>query len=217
MGTLGEQIEPELRDDAVLADQRNNVGQRADRRDLDESRQPDLAVRAPAQGLNQLQRDADARQILVGIATVVPLRVDDGQRLRQLGVWFVVIRDDQVDAELVRPPPGVGAANAAIDGDDQLNAIRVQSLDRDRQKPITVLQPLGDEMDDIRAEHFECAAQDDGGGDAVHVVVAVDRNPLVAGDRRDNSIDRSAHVGQQHRIVQVIERRIEKAPGDFRV
>ena len=66
-----QQIEPELGDDAVLADQRHDVGERADRGDLDEARQPAVAAGAPAQRLHQLQRDADAGQVLVGIAAVV--------------------------------------------------------------------------------------------------------------------------------------------------
>ena len=73
-----QQIEAELRDHAVLADERHHVGERADRRDLDEARQPAVAARLPAQRLHQLQRDADAGQVLVGIGAVVPLRIDDG-------------------------------------------------------------------------------------------------------------------------------------------
>ena len=37
---LGQHLQAELGDDAVLADQRHDVGQRADRRDLHEGRQP---------------------------------------------------------------------------------------------------------------------------------------------------------------------------------
>ena len=99
---LRQQVEPELRDHAVLADERDDVGQRADGGHLDEARQPALVAGAPAQRLHQLQRHADARQVLVGIGAVVPLRVDDRQRRRQLRVRLVVIRDDQVDAELAR-------------------------------------------------------------------------------------------------------------------
>ena len=41
----GQQVEAELGDDAVLADERHDVGQRADRRDLDEPGQPAVARR----------------------------------------------------------------------------------------------------------------------------------------------------------------------------
>ena len=104
---LRQQVEAELRDDAVLAHERDDVGQRPDGRDLDEGRQQPLAIAFTTQGLHKLQRDADAREILVGIVAIVAPRVDDGDRDRQLGVGLVVIRDDEVDAAArarVSPP-----------------------------------------------------------------------------------------------------------------
>ena len=44
-GPSRQQVEPELRDHAVLADERHDVGQRADGGDLDEARQPALVLR----------------------------------------------------------------------------------------------------------------------------------------------------------------------------
>ena len=91
--------------------------------------QPAVAAGAPAERLHQLQRDADAGQVLVRIGAVVPLRVDDGERRRQLGVRLVVVGDDQIDAELARAPGRVGAADAAVDRDDERDAVGVQPLD----------------------------------------------------------------------------------------
>ena len=48
-GPARQQVEAELGDDAVLADERHDVGQRADGGDLDEARQPAVAAGAPAQ------------------------------------------------------------------------------------------------------------------------------------------------------------------------
>ena len=64
---LRQQVEAELRDHAVLADQRNDVGQRADGRDLDERRQHPLAIAFATERLHELQGHADAREILVGV------------------------------------------------------------------------------------------------------------------------------------------------------
>ena len=130
--------------------------------------------------LHQLQRDADAGQVLVGIGAVVPLRIDHRQRRRQLRVRLVMIGDDQIDAELARAPRRLGAADAAIHRHDQRDAVGVQPLDRRRLQAVAVLQPLRDEVDDVGAEQLERAAQDHGRRDAVDVVVAVDRDPLPA-------------------------------------
>ena len=110
------------------------------------------------------------------------LGVDDGERRRQLGVRLVMVGDDQIDAELARAPRRVGAADAAVDRDDQRDAVGVQPIDRRRLQAVAVLQPLGDEVDDVGAEQFERAAQDDRRRDAVDVVVAVDGDPLLPRD-----------------------------------
>src|SRR5918996_986842 len=49
--------------------------------------------------------------------------------------------------------------------------------------PTPVAQALGDEMDHVRAEELEGPPKDDGGGDAVHVVIAMDRDALPARNR----------------------------------
>ena len=93
----------------------------------------------------------------------------------------------------------------------------VQPLDRGRLQAVAVLQPLGNEMDDVAAEHFERAAEDDGRGDAVDVVVAMDRDPLAPRDRLLEPLDRRHHAGQLERIVQMVERGLEEALGGFRI
>ena len=70
-------------DDAVLADERDDVGERADGGNLHEGRQPLVLAGALAERLHQLQRDADAGEVLVGIGAVVALGIDDRQGRRQ--------------------------------------------------------------------------------------------------------------------------------------
>ena len=129
----------------------------------------------------------------------------------------MVIGDDQIDAELARAAARVGAADAAIDGHDQRHAVRVQTLDRDRLQAVAVLQPLGDEVDHVGAEQLERAAQNHGRRHAVDVVVAMNGNPLFVRDRGEDAIDRDPHVGERHRIVQVVERRFQKSAREVRV
>ena len=89
-----------------------------------------------------------------------------------------MVRDDQIDAELARPLRGLGAANAAVHRNDQLHALRVKAIDRGGLQAIAVAVPVGDEVHDVAAEHLERPAQDNGRGDAVDVVVAVNRDAL---------------------------------------
>ncbi len=138
------------------------------------------------------------------------LRIDHRERVRQFGVGLVVIGDDQIHAQLARAPRRFRAADSAVHGHDQADPVRVQPLHRDRLQTVAVLQPLGDEMRHLAAEQLNRAPQDDRGRDAIDVVVAVDGDALLAGDRGEDTVHCHRHVSQRHRIVQMIERGVKE-------
>ena len=215
--TAREQVETDSGDDAILADERHHVGQRANRGDLDEAREPVLPAGLAAKRLHEFQRDADAGQVLVRIGAIVALRVDDGERRRQRRVRLVMVGDDQIDAELAGAARRLDAADAAIDGDHEHDAVGVQPFDRGRLQAVAVAQPLRDEVHDVSAEHLERAPQNHRRRDPVDVVVPMDCDPLPPRDGAHDAIDRHAHVREGHWIVEVIERRVQKASRDLRI
>ena len=121
-----------------------------------------------------------------------------------------MVGDDQVNAELPGASRGLGAANAAIHGHDQLDALSVQTVDRRGLQAVAIGQAFGNEMRDVRAEQLEGPAKDHRRGDAVHVVVAVHGNPLAIGDRRGEPIHRAFEAGEPERVVELFERRIQE-------
>ena len=124
-----------------------------------------------------------------------------------------MIRDDQIDAQLAGADRGVCAADAAVDRNDQRDAVRVEPLDGRRLQPVPVLQPFRDEVAHVGAEQLEAAAQDDRRRHAVHVVVAVNGDPLLPRNRGQDALDGDAHVRKRHRIVQLVERGVEETRG----
>ena len=88
-------------EDAVLADQRHDVG---DRGEGDEVEQVKRQVRRQAerrhQRLHQLEGDAGAAEHAEPGGIVGPLGIDDGDGRRQLGTGKVMVGDDDVDAAL---------------------------------------------------------------------------------------------------------------------
>ena len=68
-----ERRESELRNDTVLSDQWDNVGERSNRGNFDECRQPACASRMVTERLNELERDADASEVLIRIRAIVRL------------------------------------------------------------------------------------------------------------------------------------------------
>ena len=208
---------PNLRDDPVLADERHDVGKRAERRNLDEPRQPLALPRPRAQRLHELQRHANAGEVLVGVGAIVPLGIDHGDRVRQRALGLVMVGDDEVDPQLSRPLGRVVPADAAVDRHDDVDLVGMESIDRRRLESVAVPQAFGDEVNHLPAEHLERPPQDDGRGDAVDVVVAVDRNPLAVRERPLEPRHGAVHVRQQKRVVEVVERRVEKAIGHGRL
>ena len=101
-----------------------------------------------------------------------------------------MVRDDQIDAESAGAERGVGAADAAVDRDDQVHPFGVQPLDGRCLQPVAVAQAFRNEMHDLAAEHLERAPQDHGRRDPVHVVIAVNRDALLARDRTLDPFDR---------------------------
>ncbi len=206
----GEQIETEFGNHPVLPHQRHHVGERPNRRHLDESGQPALAPRTAAERLHQLERHTDTRQILVRVRAIVTLGIDDREGRRQHGVGLVMIRDDEIDSHVARAPGGVGAADAAVHRHDQVHTVVFQPIDRRRLQTVAVAQAFGDEVHDVRAEQLQRTPQDDRGRDAVHIVVSMDRDAFLCRDRRHDAVHCNLHVGEQQRIVEMIEHRIQE-------
>ncbi len=156
-------------------------------------------------------------RFLSGIGAIVAARVDDRQGARQLGVRLVMVGDDQIDAEVAGPPGRFRAANAAVDRHDQLHALAVQPFDGGGLQAVAVGQPFGNEVADVGAQQLQRAAKDDGRGDAVDVVIAVNGDPLPSGNRGQQPPDRAVHVGEQKRVQQLIEFRAQKPRGRIRI
>src|SRR5438132_1125508 len=66
-------------------------------------------------------------------------------------------------------------------------------------------EAVGDIGDQVGADRAEAARQRDTGGDAVRVVVAVDRDSLAAGDGLRDQIAGDRHVLQEERVGRPIE------------
>ena len=105
-----------------------------------------------------------------------------------VAVRLVVIGDDEIDAELARAQRGIGARGCRSRPRPRARTPSACSRSiAGRLKAVAVAQPLRDEMHDVAAEHLERAPEDDGRRDAVHVVVAVDRDPLPLRERAARS------------------------------
>ena len=83
--------------------------------------------------------------------------------------------------------------------------VSFETVEGGRLEAVAVAQAFGNEVDDVPAEQLQRAPQDDRGGDAVDVVVAVDRDALAGGNGLLEPHDGALHVGQPERVQQVLQ------------
>ena len=108
-----------------------------------------------AEGEDQLERDADASKMLERKAAVRAVGVDHGAGGGQLVLTFVVIGDDEVDAERGGKGGLLHAGDAAVHGDQQAGALAVQVLDGITAQSVAILDAAGDIVQHVGAAALE--------------------------------------------------------------
>ena len=94
---------------------------------------------------------------------------------------------------------------------DQAHALLVQCGQRGGVDAVALVVAAGDVGDAAQALAVQIIGQQAGGGDAVHVIVAVDRDRFARVDRPAQPRDRAVHVAQQHRVVQGFDAAVKQA------
>jgi hypothetical protein len=132
-----------------------------------------------------------------------------------------VVGDDEVNTKAARQP-GLGkGAHAGIDADDQAHALFGGGLEDRGLDAVALAQPVRDVKTDGSApglgsgEHLDGGFEEDDGGGAVHVVVAVQQDGLAAGDGQFKAVYGSGHAAHPKGIVEVGKVRIEEMECGF--
>ena len=114
----------------------------------------------------------------------------------------MVVGDDHVDADLRGVRSLLDGGDAAVDRYDKAYALRLERVERGAVEPVALLVPVGDighTLDPLAAQIVRDKA---GGGDAVHIIVAVDCDGLPVPYRAQDALVRLVHVQHQHGVAQ---------------
>ena len=136
-------------------------------------------LRVAGQGTAELKGHGHTGEILVGVAVVGPVGVHNGGGPGKLVLALVVVRNHQVQPQLPAQLRLLYGGDAAVHGDNELDPFALQLPDGDGVQAVALLQPPGDVAQTVGPLPTQKVCQKAGGGDAVHVVVAEDRNPLL--------------------------------------
>ncbi len=133
---------------------------------------------------------------------------------RSPGVWWSVTINSS-PSSLARSASATEVI-AAVHGDDQaVRLLGVEPFDRGHVQPVAVAA-VGDDVVRVRPGQPQTVDQQCGRGDAVHIVVAEDRDPPIRPHRGDDAVRGLRHAGQSVRLVQIVRRGGEKRLGGGR-
>ena len=190
---------------AILVEQRHHVGDGAHRRHVDvgPQTQRQLCARRAAgldeQRVRQLEGHPDAGQRPVRVGAQVG---GDHDALGQLGAELVVVGDDDVETEPGSPPHRVHVLDAAVDRDQQIGPALRSLLDGGLREPVALAETVRQQPADVGAQLAQHLAEQEGGRDAVGVVVAVHHDALPAPQGAVDARPRLCHPAQQVRVVE---------------
>ena len=157
-------------------------------------------------------------EIFVGVGAVGLGGVDygDGVGDAEGYVGEVVVGDDEVEAEGFGLVGGGEGADAGVDADDEADAGGCGVGEDSGLHAVAFADAVGDVVGDAGGSVFggyalDGGLEEDGGGGAVDVVVAVDEDGLGGGYGLLDAGDGGAHAEHEERVVEVFEGGVEEA------
>ena len=126
---------------------------------------------------------------------------------------FVVIGDDELEPDRASQPRLVDRRNAAVHGDDHLDALGAQRAQRVGVQAVALLDAVRNISThcQLRVERAQHVPEDRGRHHSVDVVVAVDGDALSGTDRRADGPRRLDHSVHGARVAQVVELWLKKS------
>ena len=159
----------------------------------------------------EIKGDAHASQALERKGAVLAVGIDAGDGRGELIGDFVVVQHDRVDARGFGVGDLFDIGDAAIHGDNQLYILLFELIDDRNLQPVAFLNPVRNVIGDAAGQLFDKFVQNDNGGDAVRVVVAVNDDVFFVVDRLQQTGHAFSHVLHQKGTVQVVEGRVQIA------
>ena len=154
-------------------------------------------LRVSGQGAGQLEGNGNAGQISVGVAAVRPVGVHHRHGLGQLILALMVVGDDQIHSQLSAQPGFLNGGDSAVHRNDQGNTLVFQLVQGNGVQAVALFQAAGDVADAIGALLAQKVGKQTGGGNAVHIVVAEDRDFFTPGNGCRHPSRGQSHIRQQ--------------------
>ncbi|MPM46187.1 hypothetical protein SDC9_92885 [bioreactor metagenome] len=213
-------VDAVLDHDPVFAQQRDDVGHRAERHIVEHvfkmGGEPAEVVFAAVfdEGVGELERRPGPGENLKVVEFGINLGIDHRQRGGQFGRRLMMVGDDGVDSHFDRLGHRVDAGDAAIDGNQQPAVAEMgqRFAQTFGGEAVAVVKAVRNERVDDRAVAAQHQRQQRTAGDAVGVVIAVDQDRFAVGDGIPDPLGGRFDSGEPIGVAQAVEPGIQKIP-----
>ena len=139
--------------------------------------------------------------------------VDDGAGVRQNFLALVVVGDDHVQTQRTGMGHFVQVGDAAVHGDDEGHATLRQGVDGLRIQGVPLSDAVGHIGDDAAALAAQVVSEQTGGGDAIHIIVAIDADGFSCGQSALDPLHRLRHPLHGHGVMETGDSAAQKFLG----
>ena len=170
--------------DAVLVGHRHDVGSDAYGTEVEQwNESGERNVVVLGESLHELESHAASTEMLEWEGVVGSLRVEDSHSRWHHLVRNVVITDDEVYAKTLGIFYLLDGLDATVKDDDKFDTRLVRKVDSLLAHSISLVIAVGDVVVDVGIELLQELKDQSNGGAAIHIVVAIDQDALLASHR----------------------------------
>ena len=159
---------------------------------------------------HDLEADAAAAELLVGVGAVALLGVEHRHGARHLVARQVVVADDEVDATLLGVVHLLHGLDAAVEGYHQLHPRLVGVVDALVRNAVTLAFAVRHVEVYVSVQLLQVAVKQRHGRRSVDIVVAINHDSLLFAYRLVDAVHRLSHALHQEGVVDLVESRTEE-------
>ena len=224
---FGEHAQAMAREDAVLAEQRHEIGDGAERDEVEVIPYFDFKAermlrlaQALKHAVHEFENEANGAKVAPRrvVGALVDVRVDQERVETRRFLGAVVVDDDNVHAEGAQVGDLGSGIGAAVERDEERGATTLErAIDGVASETVAFFESARDEIARAQSEAAENADEKGRAADAVDIVVAEHDDVLARLHRAQKAVDRRGEIGEQERITERRKRGLQEARRGVRV
>ena len=163
--------------------------------------------------LHELEAYSAAAKVVERIAVVLALGIQHGHRRRQFLFGKMMVADDDIDAVSCRDLDFLNGLDAAVEGNQQAEAIVSRPLYALVRHSVSFFVTVGNVEIHLVGKALQEGIHQRHGGSAINIIIAIHENLLSPFNCLVQTLHGLVHILHQEGVMQVFETRTEESAG----